>query len=380
MKFFDDILCQKTKSGYSVCGDACMCERTAEGTVYVMCDGIGSGIYANIAALTCAGRIMELFRRGMSIRAASEMVACSMHRARTEDIPFSAFTAAVILPDGQFIIYTYETPSAILLQDSSASVLKPRLYTAGHEVIGEATGTLHMGDALILASDGITQAGLGHGYTMGIGTEGVVAYINRSFNADEGIDKLPERIVELCAGASEGRYEDDTTLALLHCREANQISVLTGPPSRSAMDHDYVETFISLPGRKVICGSTTTDIVARELGKKVETISLGSALRTLPEYYVEGIDLTTEGAIMLSQVCNILDEPKEKFVENSTAERFCIMLKEADVVCLLIGNAMNDAHDALLFKQIGVRVRRKAIRQIVDKLRAAGKLVTEKYY
>ena len=89
MKFFDDFRCQKNKHNHAVCGDYTLCERTETGTIYIVCDGIGSGIYANISAINCASRILELFRSGITIRVISEMVAASMHRARKEDIPFS---------------------------------------------------------------------------------------------------------------------------------------------------------------------------------------------------------------------------------------------------------------------------------------------------
>ncbi len=110
MKFFEDKVSKHIKDGYSVCGDAYMCERMVNGTAFILCDGIGSGVYANIAAITCVNRMMEMIRRGMSVRMASETVASSMHGARKQDIPFSAFSAAMILPDGQFIVYTYEAP------------------------------------------------------------------------------------------------------------------------------------------------------------------------------------------------------------------------------------------------------------------------------
>ncbi|MDR1891795.1 MAG: serine/threonine-protein phosphatase [Oscillospiraceae bacterium] len=380
MNFYEDMVCQEKKTDYLVCGDWTLCERTAGGTTFVLCDGIGSGVYANIAAIACAERLMELARTGMSLRAACETVAASMHRARKEDIPFSAFSAALILPDGQFAVYTYEAPEAILLQNGTASVLKPRFYTAGYEVIGEVTGTLYSGNTLLLSSDGVTQAGLGYGRGMGIGIEGVAGFINRSRATQEDIHELPRKIVDMCADLCAGRHEDDTTLALVHCREARELTVLTGPPAKPSEDKSCVRDFMSAAGLKVICGSTTTDIVARVLGEKVEMLKLNKGLGAPPEYAIEGIDLVTEGAIMLSQVYNILDEPQELFVENSAVERFCVMLREADVIRLMIGNAANDAHESLLFKQVGVRVRRTIVRLIADRLRQKGKLVLEKYY
>ena len=380
MKFFDVFLGQAKKKNHEVCGDYCVCERTAAGMIYVVCDGIGSGIYANISAINCASRILELFRRGISIRTASEMVAASMHRARKEDIPFSAFSAAMILLDGQFTVYSYEAPNPVLLQNNHATVLTPRFYTAGFEVIGEASGILHIGDSLLLFSDGVSQAGLGHGHGMGIGSEGVAEFINRSHNLDNKTTRLSQRILEMCRSVSEGNCEDDTTLALINCREAKELTLLTGPPSDQSMDYRYSSDFMNMPGKKVVCGSTTTNIIARELGLEVIMLSTGNSLNQLPEYWFKGVDLVTEGAITLNQVNNILGEPDEHLSGGSVAERLCLMLHEADVIHLMIGNALNSAHENLIFKQIGVNVRKSTVRQIVEKLKDMGKLIIENLY
>jgi len=380
MKFFDDYLCQKNKKAHMICGDYCGCARTPTGMIYVVCDGIGSGIYANISAINCASRILELFHGGMSIRLTSETVAASMNRARKEDIPFSAFSAVVILPDGQFTAYSYEAPTPVLVQNSHATVLTPRFYTAGFEVIGEVSGVLHQGDALLLFSDGVSQAGLGHGYGVGIGSDGVADYINRNHHPEHNVAELPKWIVEMCKTVSAGNYEDDTTLALIHCREAKEMTLLTGPPSKQSLDRSYASELMNMPGQKIICGSTTVDIIARELGLEVVTLSMGNSFGQLPEYWIEGTDLVTEGAITLNQVYNILDEPEDHLSENSVAERLCLMLHGADVIHLMIGNAVNTAHEDLIFKQIGVHVRKATIQRIAEKLKNMGKLVIERYY
>lgn len=380
MKFFEDIVSRNIKTGAIVCGDHTICSRSVEGTVFVLCDGVGSGIYANIAAISCSNRIIELLKRGVSVRSAAETVASSMHRARTEEVPFSAFAAAVILPDGQFKVYTYEAPEAMIIKNGTASVLAPEFFTAGYEVVGEVTGSLDIGDTLVLCSDGVTQAGLGHGHGFGIGINNVAAFINRILQPGADLYALPSMITDMCKGLMGGKYEDDTTLAVLRCREAEELTVMTGPPSKPAMDKEYVDKFISMPGRKAVCGSSTADIVARETGRKVRMIKTGNAFGTPPEYEIDGIDLTTEGVIMLNQVYNILGESIENFTENSAVERLCMMLLEADVIHLMIGNAMNDAHEAMLFRQVGVRVRRTAVRLLAEKLREKGKLVIEAYY
>jgi len=379
MKFFDDFLCQKNKKKHEVCGDFCLYERMAMGTVYVLCDGVGSGIYANISAITCANRILELIRRGMSIRMTSETVAASMHRARKEDIPFSAFSVALISNEGQFTVYSYESPNPILMQNGHAKVLTPRFYTTGFEVIGESSGVLNIGDSLLMFSDGVSQAGLGHGQGMGIGSDGVSSYINMNYKPSDNIAHLSKRIVDMCKKVSGGNHEDDTTLILLNCREANELTLLTGPPSNRSMNHNYALKFMDMPGKKILCGSTTTDIISEELGLKVETV-MSKTYGQLPDYHIEGIDLVTEGAITLNQAHNILDEPVERLSTSTAAERICLLLHAADVIYLMVGNAANSAHEDLIFKQTGVHIRKHVISQIAKRLKNMGKLVIEQYY
>jgi hypothetical protein len=380
MKFFDGFFAQKNKKAHKVCGDHWARERNAMGTLFVVCDGIGSGIYAHISAINCATRICEMFRLEMTIRDISETVAASMHRARKEEIPFSAFSIVLIRPDGQFTAFAYEAPHPVLVQNKTAIVLTPRFYTAGYEVIAEYSGTLNLGDSVMIFSDGVSQAGLGAGYGMGIGSEGVADFINKNYKPSDNITAFPERIVEMCRVVSGGQHEDDTTLMMVHCRQASQLALLSGPPSKKSMDEQYVAAFMAMPGKKVVCGSTTTDIVARELKAEVITLSMGNSFGQPPEYFIYGIDLVTEGAITLNQVYNILDEPIEKLMEDSVVEKLTIMLKQADVIHLMIGNAVNTAHEDLIFKQIGVHVRKSTLQQMIDKLKHLGKLVIERYY
>lgn len=380
MKFIQDIVKQVSKRNQIVSGDTFLCERTLESTEFVLCDGIGSGVYANIAAITCANRLIELFRTGVSLRYACEKVADSMHRARKEEIPFSAFSVAKVLNDGQFTVYTYEAPVPILIKEGIAQPLKPYYYTANYEIIGESSGVLGIGDSLVLCSDGATQAGLGKGYFFGIGAEGIAEYINSKLTYGGNINELPQDIIKMCSRVSEGIYEDDTTVAVLQCREASQLTLMSGPPSAKTKDRAFVERFMSAHGTRVVCGSTTADILSRELNKEAKLVKNNISPGSPPEYIIDGVDMVTEGAAMLNQVYNILDENPERFIEDSATERLCALLQEADVITFLVGNAINEAHSALLFKQMGIHPRAATVKRISEQLKKMGKLVIEEHY
>jgi hypothetical protein len=281
------------------------------------------------------------------------------------------------MPGGHFTVYAYEAPSPVFIHEGAASVLSPRLYTYNQEEIGEFSGLFQTGDSLLLPSDGVTQAGLGHGYGLGVGEEGIADFINRNYPEDIGA--LPQKIADFCASLSNGRHEDDTTLALLNCRPAVELTVLTGPPSRHSMDHDYAAALSIHPGKKIVCGATTAGILSRELGITFEIQDSASA-ETPPDYQMEGVDLATEGAITLNQACNVLEDPIERFSGDSPVKRLCMMLKEADVIHFHMGTAVNDANEDFLFKQVGIRVRKTTVDMIAEKLSGMGKLVTKQYY
>jgi hypothetical protein len=380
LNYIEDFVKQSAKDKQIVCGDTCLCERTIDSTDFVLCDGIGSGIYANIAAVTCANRLIELFKTGISMRNVCEMVADSMHRARTENIPFSAFSIVRILHDGQFILYTYESPSPIYIKDGIASPLKLHSYNTGYEIIEEASGSLSQGDSLILCSDGITQAGMGYSNTSGLGEDELANFVNQSLNHSISLPELPDRILKKTHLISGGKRVDDSTVAILRCREATQLTLMSGPPSSKIKDTIFVEKFLSCPGTHVICGSTTSEIVSRVLHRRVKLIDDNPSFANPPEYQMEGIDMVTEGAAMLNQLHNILGENPERFIENSAVERLCRLLQKADVIHFLIGNAINDAHSALIFKQLGIRPREKIIRLISEQLSKMGKLVLAEYF
>jgi len=379
LKFYEDTVRQVNKQNQIVCGDMVVCERTIESTIFVLCDGIGSGIYANIAAITCANRLMELAKSGLSMRTACEMVADSMHRAREEQIPFSAFSAVKILKDGQFTVYSYESPNPVLIRSGVARALKPAFFQAGYEVVGECFGTLEHEDAILLFSDGISQAGLGRGNSLGIGSEGVAEFCNRSLLPHGVTKQIPIELLDHVASLSGGKHEDDSTVVLLECRPATQLNILSGPPSHRSRDGEFIRRFMEMPGYHCICGSTTADIAGRELKLPVKLLNAGTSFGSPPEYALEGVDMVTEGAIILNQVYNILGEPYNALEGDSVVERLCGLMRAADVITFLVGNAINEAHDALVFKQIGIRPRHVAIRLLSEKLREMGKLVVEQY-
>lgn len=382
MRFFEDVIQQVTKSGYRVCGDHVMCYRTVEVTYLVVADGIGSGVYANIAAITCAEQLMGLFKSSIQFKTGCEMVADSMHRAKIEDAPYAAFTCVKLSSDGSYAIFSYEAPEPILITGGFAKVLDLRFYKAKYDYVGEAYGHLSRGDAVMVFSDGVGQAGMGNGMGMGIGSEGVVKWLDKQKTMgtpDPDFREILKNLTKMTAEISGGTHADDTTAVILKCREARDLIIATGPPSAKQKDNEFVNRLIGAWGKKVICGSTTTDVIAKVMGAKVTSVRSDDP-NSPPEYLIDGIDLVAEGAMTLSQACNIIDEPLERLSGSGVVERFCRMMRESDIITFMMGAAMNAAHGDLLFKQLGVRPRRESVETLAERLTNMGKVVIIENY
>ncbi len=377
MKFFEDTVLQARKRRHLVCGDFYLCSRSPSGTVAILCDGVGSGVYANVAAITCGNRLMEMVRGGRSLRSACGQVAESMNRARTEDSPFAAFVAMRILPGGQFTCYAYENPGPIFIRGDSATAIKQQMIALKYEMIAESTGMLEDGDSVLLCSDGITHAGLGGGFATGWGTEGVVGEINAYLRRDGLRQKLLTRVLHTAFMISGKAYWDDTSLAMITCRPAQELCLLTGPPSSRQDDKRILSMFDQMPGKKVICGSTTTDIAARMLGRPAKMVTKDVSLDSPPEYQMQGIDLVTEGAVTLNQAMNLLEADVDLTVGDSPVFRLCRMLVAADAITLIVGGGYNkeQSEDSLL-RQLGVKPRQRIVERLAEHLNERGKLVS----
>lgn len=380
IKYIETLVKQFPKSGQEICGDVFEYERNSEATTVILCDGLGSGVKANLAAIMCASRLKELIRLGFSIRHACEKVVQTMHKARTSDIPFSAFTVVKILKDGYTTIISYEMPQNILIEENVAYVNKPRFSTLGSEVIAELNLMLKTNHSLLLVSDGVSQAGLGQTYKMGWTVEKMNVFINSCLHSGCLLKDIPGEITLEARKVSLNRFGDDTSVVMLNCRQATVVNIFTGPSETMNKDEELVKKFMKVLGKKIVCGSTTAEIFSRVLHKTVKLANISQGYHQPPQYQIEGLDIVTEGAITLNQVYNIIDEQWDTKVMHSTVMDMCVMLKKADCINFWVGKSSNAAHQDLIFKQMNILPRMKVVNLLADKLRLQGKLVTIQYF
>ncbi|HAH85971.1 MAG TPA: hypothetical protein DCL60_01205 [Armatimonadetes bacterium] len=371
---------QAPKRPNEPCGDVVAWERTPTSTTLVVSDGIGSGVKAGIAAEMCVSRVLELMRRGMSQREAFAAVVRTMEQARGTDLPYAVFTIVKILNDGVATVLTYEMPAPILVTPRCANVLHARKIAMENALVAESNCHLEPGEGIIIVSDGITQAGLGRGLAGGWTIEGVNNFITELIA--EGVRKksIPSRVLRRARHVWGGANGDDCTVLLASCRWGKTVNVFTGPPRNRLRDAASVKKFLMAEGAKVVCGGTTSRIVADYLGTEVKVEANPASMLAPARYEVDGIDLVTEGAVTLNQVYNILDEDPNSFGEESGVTQLHALLRSADRINLFVGGAVNPASGDISFRQRGILTRPAILPLLTKRLQAKGKLVVTEHF
>lgn len=370
---------QSPKKPGTPCGDLVAFERSPAATTFVLCDGLGSGIKANLAATMCGARLLEALRQGTTLRHAFGNLVKNMIHVRGTELPYACFVVIRVLNDGQATVLSYDMPPPLFVTSSHAAPLPQRTRTVENALIGESHAQLAPGDGIMVMSDGVTMAGLGLSQRNGWRTEGVQQYLRELLSERRPLRELARAVHDRARDLWEQVGGDDTTVAMVLCRWGKTLNILTGPPANKQHDRAVAQKFMLSEGWKVVAGSTTAEIVARFLDKPLEVEQDLRSKLAPPRYYIEGVDLVTEGAITLNQVYNVLEADPKSFEEQSGVTELQHLLREADRINFTVGEAKNPAHGDIVFQQRGLLTRANIVPLLAEKLEKMGKLVTVEY-
>ena len=361
------------------CGDVFYRKKTEQHTTIILSDGKGHGIKANIAATMNVAYLVKLLDVGFSPRAAFFKLIEMLKKTGSDGCHYSVFAIARILNDGVATLLTYEMPPPIFISPRGARILDQRKIDLEDSVIHEANCYLKNNEAIMLMSDGITQAGIGRGYSYGWGSENLCKFINEKITSTSNpkIDytKLSKEIIGQVYEICKQNNDDDVTSVIAYSRYGNVSNVFTGPPTDKTNDAKYINKFQNADGFKIVCGGTTANIIAKVLNKKMEVNTTSDNAFTPPQYRIEGIDLATEGAVTLNQLYNVMDEERSLMNDDSPVTQLYDYLMNSDKVVFYLGSVNLYAESDISLIKRGIKTRRQIVPLIADKLREIGKLV-----
>lgn len=370
--------------GEELCGDMVECSVNGDRLTAVLCDGMGSGVKANILATLSSKILCTMLSAGIPIADCIQTLIASLPVCKVRNVAYATFSVFNIGTDGKGTLIEFDNPAAILIRDGQVSDLPREKNIILGKNVYTTSLDLQPDDAVIVTSDGVEHAGIGMMMNFGWERPQIKDFLRRAVKPGMSARAISAALAVECNELYMNEPGDDTTALCIRVRKPAPVSVFVGPPIHKEDDDAYVDDFMALPGKKAVCGGTSSQIVARRLGKEVRTSFEFPDPAIPPIGFIEGIDLTTEGVVTVRRVLEL----SERYLDPSdcTAAVFTkrdgatllakLLFEEATEVNFFVGQSQNHAHDGL---PIETRMKLKLIDSLANNLTAMGKKVTVRY-
>jgi len=380
--FYEFGLKQINKKEEELCGDNVEFSAGSELTTLVFSDGLGSGVKASILSTLTTRIAVRMLDEGLPLEDVVQTVSETLPICRIRRIAYSTFSMAQLFPEGMAKLVVFDSPAPFLVHRDKIQYLPYEECEVGGKPICDYAFELVPGDWLVLVSDGVLNAGIGGAYPLGWGWEQVARYLENHVHESLSAEELAEKLGWVVEELYEGPPGDDVTIAVVKVRMERTLMIFVGPPIDRQDDRQVVDRLMSTHGRRIVCGGTTANIVARELGKEI-AVDLETGTDNVPATgRIRGIDLVTEGTLTLSRALDILRSDlstSELKLRVDGASSLVVLLREADKIRILLGRAINPAHqNPNLPRDLGLK--KQVVQALSEELRRRGKKIEIEYF
>jgi hypothetical protein len=365
---------QRNHDEEKICGDVFLNKyiKEEDRIIAVLSDGMGHGVKANILATLTATMALNFTREHKEVDLIADIIMNTLPVCSERKIAYSTFTIVDIESSGRTNILEYDNPPTIILRgnrifDPSWNRIVLEKGKHAGKILKSCSFIPEKEDRIIMCSDGASQSGMGsEALPFGWERDNIANYASNLVNSEASISAaiLAGKIVSMAHKHDEYKAKDDIRCAVIYFREPRKLLLCTGPPYEKEKDMVLSDKVSAYPGKVILCGGTTADIIARELNRTIVDELIFEDPELPPESFLEGIDLLTEGILTLQKVNEIL-----KTFNNSVrlgkgpADKIVRLLMESDEIHFIIGTRINIAHqDPTL--PVELEIRRTVIKRI----------------
>jgi hypothetical protein len=369
-----------------LCGDRVEIINGSDCVTMVLADGLGSGVKANILATLTSKIIGTMIANGLGIGDAVETIAQTLPVCSQRKIAYSTFSILTVKKSGFASLIQFDNPSAIFLRGGKCVDYAVKQTEVYGKTILESNLQLQKDDMLLLISDGVVHAGVGRVYNLGWQLPNIQKFVSDSYCPGMTAKSMAALLAGACRQLYMDMPGDDATVAVMRVRNDVVVNVMAGPPVDRANDEKMVQSFLAAEGKKIICGGTTSQIVARYLGENIETKLDYPDPKIPPVASIKGIDLTTEGVLTMSRALELCEgyhsageEQAEIRGKDGASLLAKMLLEEATSINFYIGKAINPAHQNPEFPS-SLSIKLRLVNELVNSLKYVGKQVNVYYY
>ncbi|OFX61012.1 MAG: stage II sporulation protein E [Bacteroidetes bacterium GWB2_41_8] len=366
---------QLNSHGQVVCGDVFHSRVIkAEGrSILVLSDGIGHGVKANVLATLTASMALNYASFHTKPEVAANIFMRALPKSRDGKESYATFTIIEIEDDGQVRIINYDNPRSVIFR--RGQVFNPKeiqIPIRGEENAGKILRirefTPMLEDRIIFMTDGIAQSGLGSKrFPTGWGLDNIETFAESQITREYEISatKLARKILNQASMNDAFEMRDDASCGVVYFRQPRQFMLITGPPFYKIKDADFVKKIQEFPGKKIICGGTTAEIIARELNLEIDIQHRFSEKTLPPAAKMEGFEIVTEGILTLGRVEEILENyTSDMRLGDTPPEEVVKLLTQHDDIHIIVGTRINWAHQDP-DQPVELEIRKSVVRRVV---------------
>ena len=371
-----------------LCGDHCQVVKPNDNTtVVVLADGLGSGVKASILSTLTSEIISTMMANNLSIEECVKTIAETLPVCKERGIAYSTFTILKITNNRYVQIYNFDNPEPILLRNGKEHKMETSMIEIEGKKIYHSEIECDLYDTFILLSDGTIHAGIGATMNFGWERPQIVDYMQALYNPDYSSKTLATELVSHCNDLYGGKPGDDTTALVVRVRKRSQVNLLIGPASSKDDDVKMLSLFFAKEGKHIVCGGSTSNMVAKYLKKPLVMNTEYMDKEVPPTSQIEGVDLVTEGVITINKV---LDYAKNCLGDNQNYFEWCfkqdgaseiskMLFEEATDINFYVGCAVNPAHQKPGIK-INFTIKMQLIDELSKVLKTMGKKIKVSYF
>ncbi|BCN31398.1 SpoIIE family protein phosphatase [Anaeromicropila herbilytica] len=390
MKVSVDV-CYKSLNKYQeeLCGDKVEILKTEDSDIIILADGMGSGVKANILATLTSKILGTMLLGGATIDECVETIVKTLPVCQVRKVAYSTFSILQIFKNKKAYLVEFDNPSCVFIRDGKIVKIPFVERLIENKVIKEYHFDVLLNDCFVLMSDGVIHAGVGKVLNFGWTWDSMAEYTLKSTKSTLSASRLASMLSKACDDLYMQIPGDDTTIAVARVIPVKEVHLFTGPPVNKDSDEKLVSQFMKGSAKKIVCGGTSANIIARVLDKEIRTSLIYTDPSLPPMAKIEGIDLVTEGVLTLSRTLSLLKTYLSNDIdytffqkldlENGASKIAKVLIEECTNITLYVGKAMNEAHQNPNLP-FDLSIRMNLVEQLKDTLKKMGKEVETFYF
>ncbi len=372
------------KYGEELCGDNVVSIVDGGYTTLVLADGLGSGVKANILSTLTSKILCTMAANGIDIDECVETLIQTLPVCHVRGVAYSTFSLIHVNDEGKGFLYEFDNPKAIYYHNGKCMDFQREELTIFEKSVYKSELNLEENDIIMVMSDGTVHAGIGQILNFGWERQQIMEHLDRNIKPNMSARAVACLLTSACNDLYLDKPGDDTTVAAVKYRRRVNVNIMVGPPVDKEKDNYYVGQFMEGDCKRVVCGGTSSQIVARYLNKPLRTSFDFPDKDVPPIGFIEGVDLTTEGVLTLRRLLELSEKyisindltPKTFTKQDGASLLANVLFEEATHIKFFVGQSVNVAHQGL---PIDITMKMKLVEKLASNIRAMGKTVELNY-